>query len=201
LTFSRSKNQAAGMVNVDAPSRGDVAVEFDKRQFTLLETAWLAQIPPRSLRNWMARGSVNIGTKHFVSGRWSFSIDDALRLAVMHDLCTRRGMDFSPPNAAMIADMVVREARANVAKPRDGFRPNLNVVVAWDRRGQMVFTTADIKHPGNYYPPLPEDDSKRYSPLRRTVVSIPAAALLIDLVIRTEELAERNRRAEAPSIV
>jgi hypothetical protein len=120
-----------------------------------------------------------------------------LQLAVMSDLC-REGLDLGPRKASRIAEFVVAEAKKNLAQPNKGFRRNLNVLVAWDENGGMLLTAADIKHPGNYYPPIGNDD---YSPLRRPIISIPATSMALDLGIRTEALAAHNARAEAPTHV
>ena len=182
-------------------SSGDVPVDISERQFTLPDTGFLARVPDGSIRNWQARKIVTIGHKHWPSGRWYFSLKDALRLAVMHDLCVRRGLDFGPTKAAIIAEMVVKAASDHLAEPSEGYRQNLNVVVAWEEDGEMFGTTADIRHPGNYYPPVSDRDGDEYCPLSRTIVCIPAAKMLSDLIIRTEFLQHRNRKAEAPTHV
>lgn len=174
-----------------------MAIDFNERRYTLPDTAFLARVPDVSLRNWMARHIFTAGEKHASSGRWYFSLTDALRLAVMHDLCVRPGLDFGPTKAAAIAELVVTAAMDNLAQPSDGVRQNLNVLVAWDAAGEMLVTAADIKHAGNYYPPVNNDD---YAPLRRTIVCIPAAAMLRDLGTRTEQLAHRNSSEAAAHV-
>jgi hypothetical protein len=54
-----------------------------------------------------------------------------------------------------------------------------------------VATTANIKQPGFYYPPVQFDE--KFDPLRRPHIYVPATALLIDVVLATAEL--RARRA------
>jgi len=181
-----------------ALAAGDVRIDFTDERYTLVDTAFLARVPDMSVRNWQARGMFTVGHKHPASGRWFFSLCDALRLAVMHDLCVRPGLDFGPRKASVIADFVIDAAMKNLAEPDDGYRRNLNVLVAWDEAGEMLVTTADIKHPGSYYPPVNNDE---YAPLRRSIIAIPASAMLIDLGLRTEQLTHRNARAEAPNHV
>jgi hypothetical protein len=181
-------------------SSGDVPVDINERRFTLPDTAFLARVPDKSLRNWMARSIITIGDKHWPSGRWYFSVIDALRLKTMHSLCVRPGLDFGPTKAAIIAELVVNAARDNLAAPSDGYRHDLNVVIAWELDGEMFGTTANIREAGRYHPQPPATDDG-YEPLRNTVVCIPAAAMLRDLIIRIELLAQRNRKAEAPTHV
>jgi hypothetical protein len=180
---------------------GDVPIDINEQCFTLPDAAFLARVPDMSIRNWQSRKILNMGRKEWPSGRWYFSILDMLRIDVMFDLCVRRGMDFGPTKAGVIAAVVVNAATDNLSQPRKSYRPNLNVVIAWEADGEMFATTADIKHAGHYYPPVSDKDGEEYSPLCRTVICIPAAKMLSDLVIRTEALQHHNQRAEGPTHV
>ena len=174
---------------------GDVPVNIEAHCFTLPDAVYLTGVPELSLRNWLARKTVGLGNKDRLTGRWLFSVLDALKFRVMYALSVRKGMDVGPRNSAIIADMAANAARENLRKKRDGYRPNINVIVAWDENGEMFCTTADIKHPGNYYPPLPGGDEH---PLREPIICIPCAVMLHDLIIATEALQERNRTSEGP---
>lgn len=179
---------------------GDVPVDVEARVFTLRDASFLTRVPWRSIRNWKARDIArDLGHKDDLTGKWYFSIMDALRLSVMHDLCVRPGLDFGPARAATMADLVARSARENLAQPRDGYRPNLNICVCWKEDGSMFAVAADIKKAGHYYPPVSERDGADYSPLRRAIIAIPASAMMSDLIIRTEFLQARNKRAERPT--
>jgi hypothetical protein len=183
----------------EEPNPGDVPINVWERRFSLPDAAFLARVPEVSIRNWQSRKIIAMGEKHLPSGRWYFSLEDTLRFAVMHDLCVRPGLDFGPKRAAVIAEVVVNAAIENTSQPRQGFRQNLNIVIAWGEDGDMFTTAADIRNPGNFYPPVSPRDGDEYSPFRRSIITIPAAAMLIDLFLRTEHLQKRNRRAEAPT--
>lgn len=187
------------MIRSPTPS-GNEPVNFTARDFSLQDASFLARVPEGSLRNWIHRSVMKVGQKHRLTGRYYFNVKDILRLTVMHDLCVRRGMSFNPSDAVRIADAAVTAALENAAQPRDGFRKNLNVIIGWHEDGEMFVTTADIKHPGNYYPPVPQSEADEiYSPLRRTIVAVPCAVMLRDIVIRCELLQKRNAKAEAPT--
>jgi hypothetical protein len=184
------------MSTADDPD-GDMPIDLQKRSWTLQDTSFLTRVPVKSIRNWVARGILRVGTKDRLTGRWYFSLEDCVRLSVLADLCTRDGIDISPSKVVRIADYTLAAAlkgrdRATIPPVT---RPNINVVVAWSEAGEMQIGTADITQPGNFYPP---QNTGEYEPLRRTILTIPASSLLTDLVLRTGDLAAVNRKVEAP---
>jgi hypothetical protein len=180
---------------------GAMPIHLAERQFTLGEAATLSRVPHRSIRNWMARDVIVLGERHFL-GRWMFSVLDVLKLAVMHDLCVK--MTFSPSIAAKLAEAVAqvawdsskRDASGTLTAGADNFRPNVNVLLNYDEAGEPHVVMANIKDPGNYYPPLRGEAGA--ASLRRAHVVIPATAMLFDVLERTEEVTRRNVKAEVP---
>lgn len=179
---------------------GAVPIKLTELQFTLGEAATLADLSHRSVRNWQHRNAIRIGHKHFL-GRWQFSVLDVLKLAVMHDLCVR--LSFNPTVAAKVAEFVAelamasteRDAAGKLIEGADGFRPNRNVIVGFGEDGAPFMVAADIRIPGNYYPPAHGDAGA--APLRRGHVVIPVTSLLHDVLLRTEGLTRANEKAEA----
>jgi hypothetical protein len=181
---------------------GNVPVDIAERCFTLQDGVFLSRVAEQTIRNWRFRGILTtIGDKDARNGRWHFSLIDLLHLAVMYDLCMSRGLDFGPARADTIAAMVVRAARENLAQPRERYRKNLNVICGWEEDGELFAAVTEIRRAGEYSPPVDERDGDEFSPLRRVILCIPAAAMLSDLIIRTEYLQQRNKRAEAPTHV
>jgi hypothetical protein len=176
---------------------GDIPIDVRKRQWISADAAFLARVPQKSIYNWMARGILDIGWKDPLTGRLYFSIADLIVLSVVHDLCVRPGVDFGPSKARPIADFVLKTALESVDRERnrDGFRPNAHVLVTWSEAGEMLIVAADIKDPARFYPPQP---TAEYQPLRRAMIVIPATALFFDVFLRTQHVAERNCKAEAP---
>ena len=97
------------------------------------------------------------------------------------------------------ADLAGELARRGTV-PCDGKRPNLCVIIAWTEDGEMLAAAADIAQPGFYYPPM-RDAPGGYQPLRRSILGVPVTSLVVDIMLRTEDLASRNRKAEAPEHV
>jgi len=179
---------------------GNVPVDAAARVFTLQDIAYLTRVTVGSIRNWRFRGIVTtIGRKDNVTGRWFFSLEDGLHLSVMRALCLQTGLDFGPKRGAVIAALVVSTARENLARPSGEYRTALNIVVGWDETGEQFAVLADIRNAGHYHPEVRETDGAVFSPMRQPVVCIPAAAMLSDLIIRTEFLQLHNKRAEAPT--
>ena len=92
-------------------------------------------------------------------------------------------MAINPMHAAQGAAEVARVALASTERDADGvlldaagdFRPNRNVILSFDDDGAPRMWTADIRTPGNYYPPRQGDDA--LATLRRSHVVVPVTAL------------------------
>jgi hypothetical protein len=172
---------------------GDFPIDLGKYQFTRPEAAYLARLKSKAVINWQQRKETgDIGWKSPDDGRWWFSIRDILALSVMADFCVRKPL-LGIAEAAVVADMVVSAALDSTAPGAnlDGYRPNANVLVAWDADGRMVAGVYDIRSP-SYYPPRGIDDPDDYQPLRRGHLVIPATAMLIDVVCRVKFLPQKG---------
>lgn len=69
------------------------------------------------LRNWQGRGVLTAGRRN-LTGRFEFTLFDALRLAVVHDLTTRTRMPAS--DAAGVAEMFIRHVTDHAARDESG---------------------------------------------------------------------------------
>lgn len=178
---------------------GNTPINIHERQFTMAEAAFLTGNVEKNIRNWRAREVLEVGEKHFL-GRLAFSYLDLVQLTVMRDLTA---LSFPIADAAAMAEAVAMRAvelgmrdpvTGRLVEGADGTRPNVNFILAFE--GDKVLTTrADIKTPGNYYPP--RHTNKATAPLRRVHVVVPADAIIGDLTERVAELVEKRRRAGA----
>lgn len=181
---------------------GDVPIRLTEPQFSLPDAAFLSGVPHRSIRNWMARDVIEMGQRHF-TGRWQFSMLDVVKLTVMHDLAVRMG--FNPKLAATVADAAAdivmkssaRDASGELLDLKADFQPNRNIVINYTDDDKPMMLVADSANPGSYYPPGRGDPTT--APLRRSIVVVPVTAIFHDAMLRTQELARRNTKAEAPT--
>jgi hypothetical protein len=189
-------------VSKTADPLGDRPIRLAEHQFTLSDAAFLSGVPAKSIRNWIARDVLPLGHRHFL-GRWLFSLLDILKLSVMHDLSVR--LSFNPRDAARLAEMAgaiamdstARDASGQLLDSADGFRPNRNIVVSFNDDGLPLAGVADIRNPGNYYPPAAGNPDT--APLRRAHVVVPVTSIFHDMLLRTEALTRSNVKAEAPT--
>jgi hypothetical protein len=126
----------------------------------------------------------------------------------MYDLAVRLALPLD--KAALAADGVAkivmdstqRDARTGeLLDVRDGFRPNVNLLLSVDDKGEWFAMVANIKEPGKYYPPTYEkaQSDRSLAPLRRTHIVVPAYAIIGDLMEAVCQLAERNASSEGGS--
>ena len=95
-------------------------IHLAEHQFTLAEAAMISGVPEKTIRNWLARGSLPIGLKHRL-GRWLFSTLDIIRLRVMNDLTQNELVPMKPTDAAHLAAVVAdRAMRATFRDPATG---------------------------------------------------------------------------------
>ena len=80
-------------------------IRLDEPRFTTSQIVRLSGCSDKSIRNWTDRNIVSLGERHF-TGRVVYSLLDAIRLAVMHDLTTRVPM--KPTDAAGAAELLAR---------------------------------------------------------------------------------------------
>ena len=166
---------------------GDVPIDPHARQFFLSEVAFLSRLPTSSIRNWRVRGIVGIGLQNPVTGRFRYSITDALKLRIMQSL-SATSMAFNPRDAAKLASMAVPLAHASTAP---GQQP-CSILIGWE---------ADGGH-GRHGParrdsvsPASRTRRSRHSPAAaQRVVCLPVTAMLIDLVLRTQRLHRSMQR-------
>lgn len=174
---------------------GDTPINIHDYRFTVAEAALVTGNVEKNVRNWLVREVVDIGERHYL-GRWVFSYLDLVRLEVMRDLTQ---LSVSAAEAGQVAEAAALRAvelgvRDSVSgalvEGADGIRPNINFVVARGRDGKILVGRADIKNPGNYYPPHFRDEAG--APLRRTHIVVPVDALIGDLTERVADLIERR---------
>lgn len=176
-------------------SSGDRPIIPQSLEYTVADAAVLARVPEISIRNWMARGTLNVGMRT-AGGRVLLTLMDILRLEVMHDLCVRAA--FKASEAAEIAEIVVEKVRKHGTGDASQGRPVMNLVVGWNEAGELVANFVDLVGPGFYKPPPRLDGDDSYNPLRRAHLVLPIASMWADLILRTEQLERANKRAEAP---
>ncbi|MBF0391900.1 MAG: MerR family transcriptional regulator [Alphaproteobacteria bacterium] len=179
---------------------GDTPIVFAEYQFTLAEAAALSGVAEKTIRNWLAREVLKIGKRHIL-GRWLFNVIDLVRLAVMNDLTQQIAMP--PAEASQIANaqgitdivgrMTMRDESGQLLESADGYRPNINFLVAF-HEGELVGFAVNIKTPGNLYPPHHGDVAN--AALRRAHVVIPIYATVGDLIFRIEELIRERQASE-----
>jgi hypothetical protein len=182
-------------------SYGDRPIDVHARAYSLAEIAALVNAPEKSVRNWMVRVRLlDIGAKHW-TGRWKFSLIDGLRLSVLQSLCVRIDL-VELDDAAKIADVVVEEALKFLRRPPSGQRENFNVLVGFDETGELVVGSfrSTQPHLGGHWPPRAANDGA-YQPLRAPYLVLPASAMVADLILRTDRIAEAAERDEAPTHV
>jgi hypothetical protein len=181
---------------------GDTPIYFKEYQFTLAEAAAVSGVSEKNIRNWLARDVLKIGKKHFL-GRWLFNFLDLVRLTVMNDLTQQVAMQ--PVEASQIAngvgitdlvyEMTRRDATGQLLDGKDGYRPNVNVMVAFID-GKPFAVSTNIKNPGNYYPP--DDSDVANAAFRRAHIVIPIYGIVSDLMFRLERLMiDRESRGDS----
>jgi hypothetical protein len=189
------------MTNTPANPHGDTPIDVHARAYSLAEIAVLSKVPEVSVRNWLVRVRLlNIGEKHW-TGRWRFSLVDGLRLSVLQAICVRIDL-VELDEAAKIAELVVEEALKFLRQPPSGQRENFNVLVGWSESGELVVGSFRSKQPhlGHHLPPKAANDGA-YQPLRAPYLVLPASAMVADLILRTDKIAEAAERDEAPTHV
>jgi hypothetical protein len=180
---------------------GDTPIRFDEYQFTVGDMAFLTGVPQKTIRNWLDRKILNIGTKHFL-GRWVFNFLDAFRLRTMRDLGIRLAMplDAAAHAAECVANLAGDLAALDKRHTGDGFRPSVNLVLAIDDAGKWHGTVANIKEPGKYYSPASNlvEATPSLALLRRAHIVVPVYAMLGDLTEAVVKLAARTRAENGP---
>ena len=185
-------------------SGGDTPIMLAEYQFTLGDSAFLSRVPDKTIRNWLARGVIAVGKRHFV-GRWTFNMLDIIKLTVMYGLMVR--LQLPPASAVLLAEAVAQDAWDGTARDHggkllsdDGVKPNRNLLVAFDDNGQVVAAWADIKKAGFCYAASakgsPLLSPEQVEAFRHPHVVIPTTALIHDLILRTEDLARHNEQNE-----
>jgi DNA-binding transcriptional MerR regulator len=183
---------------------GDTPIHLEEYQFTVADVAFLSGVPQKTIRNWLTREILKVGKKHFL-GRWTFNFLDVVRLRTMYDLAVRLAV---PLDTAAIAaehvaklamDTTKRDARTGkLLDDRDGYRPNVNLLLSMDHQGKWHALVADIKEPGRYYPPTYEEvqSSPSHAPLRRAHLVVPVYAIVRDVMEGLERLKQRTEAVE-----
>jgi hypothetical protein len=135
---------------------------------------FLSRVPISSLINWVNRGVItHLGCKA-ENGYWRYSLADALKLAVMGDVCSRTPL-LVPTEAAQAAELVALAAIEGTAT---------HVIRAWTETGKLLFQAVNLRGPAFNTPPRNEDPAA-YEPLRRACLIVPAQALFVDTMMRT----------------
>lgn len=81
---------------------------LDEYRHSTAQAAALSRVPEKSLRNWMARGVVSVGRRHFL-GRYEFSTLDVLRLAIVQVL--QEHVAISLEESASVAEALIPAIR------------------------------------------------------------------------------------------
>jgi hypothetical protein len=165
-----------------------------ERKYTLADVAFLGDVPEKSVRNWMNRGTIDIG-KRTGSSRWYFHLLDALMIRVVGDLTVRLPLnpEHSAPIAFAVANAVMENAVDDCDRDKHGKlvrQSNTNIIVGFNDDGSLLAYRVDSGDIDRKYPP--KLDNATDAPLRRAHLIIPASATFRDVLFRTEKL-ERFR--------
>jgi hypothetical protein len=172
---------------------GDRQLDMQEPQFTFGEAAQLAGVDEKTVRNWLARDTLDVGSKN--AGRWEFSYMDVLQLKVAASLSTSLFLEPSVVGkiAKEAANMVSHRAmQASERNPETGklieletgFQHWKAILVAFEN-GAAKFWCAG-SDPSRHDPPRHTDIDE--AALRRPYIVIPADALAHDLFLDIERL-------------
>ena len=156
---------------------GDVRI--DEYRFTVRDAEFLSGVAQKNIRNWIERGVLSIGQRHF-TGRWTLNLLDVLQIRVMDDLAVRMAL----PSANMGES--VKYAADTMKSWRNGklTGTNANVVFAVHDNGEWMVGRFAIDNHG-YRVPMRGDVNQA---LRRSHVVVPVTAMFEDILLKHDEL-------------
>lgn len=179
----------AGVVrNAEPDPGGDTPRSLLDRTLTFKDAAQLSELPESAIRNWIRRGLLppGIGVRNGV-GEWRFSEQDAIFLAVAGDLSRKLGLQLA--DAMVVARRVANYALEYVERLPDAAVPNTNVLLSYDDDGRAFACLAqgDTAR-STTRRDAPGLDAQTIKALRRPHVVIPATAIVVDVLLRTQSL-------------
>lgn len=154
-------------------------VRVDEYRFTIRDAEFLSGVSQRNIRNWIERGVLSIGQRHF-TGRWTLNLLDVLQVRVMEDLAVRMAL----PSAHL--GNVVKFAADTMTDWRNGKLPgeNSNIMLAVDENGAWLAGRMSIPHHA-YRVPGRGDVNQA---LRRSHVVVPVTAMFEDILLKVKNL-------------
>lgn len=160
---------------------------MDDRAFTTAEIVAVSGVPEKSITNWTGRKLLAVGERHF-TGRRLFSVEDAIRLAAMHDLTVR--VPIGPTDVAQAAEVIVRQVIKHA--PRDAAGHPLFTLDAVPATVALALAVEDGLTCVGLIDPTQPGYAVWPGPWARAHVVVPIAAMLMDVSYRLIELTDRR---------
>jgi hypothetical protein len=164
--------------------RFDEQIRLDDSTFSTPEIALIAGVPERTVRKWLDRG-ILAESGRGLTGRKTFSLLDAFKIAVMNDLVA---LGLPPSSAVLAGDQLIRCVRSRVPNDANGrplaqpgaISPTLEMHLE-ARDGQLDVGLRDTAEPG-----------WTATRLGHVYLGVPVAAQLDGVLERLIELAAKQ---------
>jgi len=167
----------------------------------LLEIAWtlneivaISGVKESSIRNWMVRGNLDLGEKHF-GGKSYFSLIDALRVAAMQGMTSRAGI--KPSDAKTASEMIVCEIVKRAPRDADG-KPVLNPN-SIPRNLALTLAVVDDATQVGWIDPTQDGYSDFRGSWGAAHIVVPVASLLANVVGNLTALTQRAEPESVPA--
>lgn len=176
-------------------SNGNKPIIFDAANISMADSARLARVEEKTIRNWLARNVLNIGTK--VGPRWYFSFYDVLHLKVASYLVSCARMEpklaatIAPAVGKFVSERAMQMSERNpltgeLVEMENGYQHWQAVLIGFDGDTYSIATTGT--DPSRRDPPRYIEGNRAVNWLHRPYITVPADGLAKELIFDIERL-------------